>query len=101
MKNLTFLVIALVLCCRTAVHAASPSASDEFSLEELQELKNANVTAASLNLAAEVSVFLGTSRAGSRVARLGHELIDDAIKILLDEHVIVTVEDSTHIMFNQ
>ena len=32
---------------------------------------------------------------------LRNQLVDDAVKILLDEHVVVTVENNTHSMIHQ
>jgi hypothetical protein len=62
---------------------------------------NPNMPAAALNIAAEISVFFSTLRTGTRMAGLRNELINDAVEILLDEHVVVTVKDNAYTMLNQ
>ena len=59
------------------------------------------MSAAALDIAAEVSVFLRALRAAARMTRLRHKLINNAIEVLLDEHVIVTVEDDVDTMIDQ
>jgi hypothetical protein len=60
------------------------------------------VPAAALPLAAQITVFCRVaSIAESRMTRLWNELIDDAVKVLLDKHVVVAVEDHAHSVIDE
>ena len=57
--------------------------------------------AAALNFATQIAVFGSTLGSRPRMSRLRNKLIDDAVEILLDEHVVVAVKDDAHAMIDQ
>jgi hypothetical protein len=59
------------------------------------------MSATAKDFTAEITVFLCALCPTARMTRLRHKLIDDAIEVLFDEHVIVTVEDNVDTMINQ
>lgn len=59
------------------------------------------MTAVALNFAAQITIVLRTLRSGTWMPRLWNKLIDDAIEVLLNGHVIVSVKDNIHTRINQ